>query len=85
MFRQRIPGLGVSIEQATENVPADGRYYVINQGVIQRSYRSLRDATAAYDRLRDAKQAEAAVEVAAASALVASSIDGTDATEAEGR
>ncbi|MGE0230083.1 MAG: hypothetical protein AB7U23_16405 [Dehalococcoidia bacterium] len=60
MYRQGIPGLGVSIEQATERVPADGRYYVISQGVIQRGYRSLRDATLAYDRLRVAKQAEAA-------------------------
>lgn len=36
-------------------MPDDGRYYVLNEGTIHRSYRSLRDATAVYERLRAAR------------------------------
>jgi hypothetical protein len=51
MFRQTIPALGLSIEAATENVPDDGRYHVLDAGVILRSFKSLRGATIAYRRL----------------------------------
>lgn len=61
MYRQGVPGSGLSIEQATGDVPADGRYYVISGGVIHRGYRSLRDATATYERLRAAGREAAAV------------------------
>lgn len=60
VFKQSIPGLNLSIEEATENVPADGRFYVIDRGVIHRGYKTLRQATAVYDELRADRQADAA-------------------------
>ena len=52
MFHQSIPASGLSIEEGTPNVPADGRYYVLRDGVVDRAYRSLRDATRRYSALR---------------------------------
>jgi hypothetical protein len=63
IFRQSIPGLDLSIEEATENVPADGRFYVIDHGTIRRGYRTLRLASALYDRLLTVRRAEAATGV----------------------
>ncbi len=60
VFKQSIPGLNLSIEEATENVPADGRFYVIDRGVIHRSYKTLRQATAVYDQLRADRRADTA-------------------------
>jgi hypothetical protein len=34
VLRQGIPGLGISIEQGTEAVPDDGRFYVIVDSAI---------------------------------------------------
>ena len=62
IFKQSIPGLSLSIEESTENVPADGRYYVIDRGVIHRSYRTLRQATAVYDQLRAERTTDTATD-----------------------
>jgi len=60
MFRQHIPGISLSIEEATANVPADGRFYVLNDGAIQRGYKTLRQATAFYEQLLETRRSEAA-------------------------
>lgn len=59
MFRQTNPALNVSIEEGTENVPGDGRYYVVDRGVIGRNYKSLRDARRNYDQVKAARVAAA--------------------------
>ncbi len=65
MFHQRIEGLGLSIEEGTDSVPHDGRYYVRRGGSNDRSYRTLREATRRYEVLR-AMLATAAGEAGAA-------------------
>jgi hypothetical protein len=50
MFRQTIERFALSIEEGTANVPDDGRYYVIEDGVTGKGYRSLRDAIASYEK-----------------------------------
>ncbi len=55
MFRQRLGEL--SIEEGTAAVPADGRYYVIQAGVVQRSFKTLRGAHSLYATLRAADDA----------------------------
>jgi hypothetical protein len=62
MFRQSIPALGLSIEAATENVPHDGRDYVLDAGTIYRSFKTLGAATAAYKQLRTTRMAAAAAD-----------------------
>ncbi len=57
MYRQGVPGSGLSIEQSTEQVPGDGRFYVIRSGVVGRGFRSLRDATTMYERFRAERRA----------------------------
>lgn len=52
MFRQRLGDL--SIEEGTDAVPADGRYYVIAGGVVKRSFKTLRAAHSLYASLRTA-------------------------------
>lgn len=59
MFRQTITGLGLSIEEGTDNVPHDGRYYVIEAGVAGRSYHTLRDANRHYEARKVALRAVA--------------------------
>ncbi|MSQ28968.1 MAG: hypothetical protein EXR68_00540 [Dehalococcoidia bacterium] len=54
MFHQRIEGLGLSIEEGTDAVPHDGRYYVRQGGSNDRSYRTLREATRRYLALKTA-------------------------------
>lgn len=65
MFHQRIEGLGLSIEEGTAHVPHDGRYYVLQAGLIDRSYHSLREATRRYTSLKAALIAPNAVPVIA--------------------
>ena len=43
-YRQYIPDLNISIERATEAVPDDNKFYVIQDGEILRSFRSLKQA-----------------------------------------
>lgn len=50
MFRQYVGEL--AIEQGTERVPADGRYHVLERGVLRKSFRSLRGAVAYYISLK---------------------------------
>ncbi|MEI7925711.1 MAG: hypothetical protein WCI61_05945 [Chloroflexota bacterium] len=52
MFRQRLGDL--SIEEGTDAVPADGRYYVLAGGVVKRSFKTLKGAHALYTTLRAA-------------------------------
>jgi hypothetical protein len=52
MFRQHLGEL--SIEEGTDAVPADGRYYVIVGGVVKRSFKTLRGAQSLYVSLRTA-------------------------------
>jgi len=52
MFRQHLGGL--SIEEGTDAVPGDGRYYVIADGVVKRSFKTLKGAHSLYTSLRDA-------------------------------
>ena len=52
MFRQRLGDL--SIEEGTDAVPGDGRYYVIAGGVVKRSFKTLRGARSLYTSLRAA-------------------------------
>jgi len=52
MFRQRLGDL--SIEEGTDAVPSDGRYYVIAGGVVKRSFKTLKGAHALYASLRAA-------------------------------
>ncbi len=49
MYRQTIAGLGLSIEEGTDGVPGDGRYYIVEVGAAGRSYRTLRDAQRRYE------------------------------------
>ena len=64
MFHQRIAALGLSIEEGTDNVPGDGRYYVMSGGVIDRSYRTLREAIRRYEALKSALAPAASAPVA---------------------
>ena len=50
MFRQHLGDL--SIEEGTAAVPADGRYYVIKEGVVRQSFKTLKGAHALYVTLR---------------------------------
>jgi hypothetical protein len=52
VFRQHLGDL--SIEEGTDAVPADGRYYVIAGGVVKRSFKTLRAAHTLYASLRNA-------------------------------
>jgi hypothetical protein len=47
-YRQYIPGLNPSIEHHTQWVPDDGKYHVLRDGEILRSFRSLKQAQALY-------------------------------------
>lgn len=52
MYSQRLPSRGLAIEEGTTSVPGDGRYYVLEHGVVRKSFRSLKQATLFYDRLK---------------------------------
>lgn len=63
MYRQTIAGLGLSIEEGTDGVPGDGRYYVVEVGSAFRGYRTLRDAQRRYEvRKGELQTAASAVE-----------------------
>jgi hypothetical protein len=44
--------VGISLEMATENVPQDGRYYVLDGGRVVKSCATLHQAAMEYERLR---------------------------------
>ncbi len=52
MFRQSLSNYGLSLEQDTENVPADGAYYVLLNGKPKGRYRSLKLAMKRYEELK---------------------------------
>jgi len=51
MFRRYHPETSLSIEQNTENVPNDDRYYILYDGEILGSYGSLKAATNKYEEV----------------------------------
>jgi len=53
MYRQFHPRANISIECNTSRVPIDGKYYVIKDGKVIANFRSLKAATACYQKLVD--------------------------------
>lgn len=53
MYRQFHPRANISIECYTGSVPADGKYYVIKDGKVIAAFRSLKAATACYQKMVD--------------------------------
>jgi hypothetical protein len=51
MFKTYYRGSPVSLEQGTESVPDDGKYYLLLDGQIVDSFRSLKKAKEAYRQL----------------------------------
>jgi hypothetical protein len=47
-YKHYIPDLGLSIEKNTENVPQDGKYYLLREGQIVRAFRTLKKAEVAF-------------------------------------
>ncbi len=52
-YRRALPGLGLSVERATNAVPDDGQFHVVRAGEIVFSSKSERRALAKYAELRD--------------------------------
>ena len=50
-YRQQIPQIELSIERATESVPDDNKYYVIQNGQPLGSFRSLKPAQQLFRRV----------------------------------
>lgn len=53
MFKQEVPSVGLSLEQGTSAVPADGRYHLILDGTIIFSTASEKEALKAYREKRE--------------------------------
>jgi hypothetical protein len=53
-FKQELPRIGLSLEKGTQDVPDDGRYYVLVDGEIKFSSSSKKKASDHYLVLRDA-------------------------------
>ncbi len=51
MFKMYCEGAPVSLEQGTESVPDDGRYYLLLDDQVVNSFRSLKKAREAYRQL----------------------------------
>jgi len=47
-FSRETPGAGIAIKRATPDVPTDGRFHLLQNGQIVRSFRSLNAALDAY-------------------------------------
>ena len=54
MFRQTLPQADLTIEEGTERVPDDGRYYVLYEGAVLAGYGTLRGTVNRYRREIDA-------------------------------
>ena len=54
VFRQSFPAANLSLERATENVPDDGCFHLLIDGVIVKSFRSEKAAQTEYRALREA-------------------------------
>jgi hypothetical protein len=51
MYKQINERARISIEQETDNVPKDGKYYVFKDGDIVKSFRTLKQADELYKKL----------------------------------
>lgn len=52
-FRLAIPEAGLSIEQNTEHVPHDNKYYVLRDGAVVAGYQALKKAREKLQQLKD--------------------------------
>ncbi len=50
-YRQYIPDIRLSIEKDTDAVPKDGKYYVLHEGKIEGTFRSIKQAQKLYREL----------------------------------
>jgi len=50
-YRQALPGLGLSLERATDSVPDDGHFHLCRAGEEIGRYRSLKAAQAAWQEV----------------------------------
>lgn len=50
-YRQFIIGLNLSIERNTGLVPGDGRYYIVREGQVIQSFRSIKKAQERFQEL----------------------------------
>lgn len=50
-YKRNLAGAGFSLEANTETVPADGRYYVMDNGRVLLATAEFEEATAEYHRL----------------------------------
>lgn len=50
-YKHYIPDIGLSIEKNTENVPHDGKYYLLRDGQIVGAFRTLKKAELAFREL----------------------------------
>jgi hypothetical protein len=50
-YRQAIPDLNLSIEKATDKVPDDGKYYVLQNGKVLGAFRNLKQAQVLYRKI----------------------------------
>lgn len=53
MYRQVNPRASISIERNTSRVPPDSKYYIIKDGEVIASFRSLKKAQSCYQQLVD--------------------------------
>jgi hypothetical protein len=51
MFKTYYRGAPASLEQGTESVPDDGKYYLLLDGQVVNSFRSLKKAKESYQQL----------------------------------
>lgn len=51
MFRRYHPETTLSLEQNTENVPNDDQYYILYEGEILGSYKTLKGASEKYEEI----------------------------------
>ena len=54
MYRQRLDGYDLAIEEGTSRVPGDGYFYVVHNGEIEGRFRSLAQARKLYKTIREA-------------------------------
>jgi hypothetical protein len=52
-YKHYIPDLLLSIERNTENVPKDGKYYLLRDGEIVEGFRTLKKAQMAFKQALD--------------------------------
>ena len=50
-YRQSIPTIGLSLERGTADIPKDGHFYVLLNGVIKGRFRAMKQALALYKSL----------------------------------